>query len=50
MALFPKVGEMTAMLDERFNRLLGAIENMHATLRHVLEELRTMNQKGNANG
>lgn len=37
----PKVSEMTAMLDERFNKLLQAIENMHATLRAVLDELRT---------
>lgn len=40
----PKIGEMTAMLDERFQRLLSEIENMHATLRDVLEELRQ--QKG----
>lgn len=32
---------LTAKLDERFQLLLSEIQNMHATLREVLAELRT---------
>lgn len=36
---------LTAKLDERFQALLSEIQNMHATLRAVLEELRLQREQ-----
>jgi len=41
MGLVPDIKGITAKLEDRFQQLLTELQNMHATLRAVLDELRT---------
>lgn len=41
MGMFPNVGEITGMLDERFNTLLLELRAIHGVLDQILLELRT---------
>jgi hypothetical protein len=47
MAFGIDVKGMTAKLEERFGQLLSELQNMHATLRSIHEELKLLRaQKG----
>lgn len=39
--MFPDIGKLQGMFDEKFTALLTELQAMHATLNDILAELRT---------
>lgn len=39
--MFPDIGKLQGMFDEKFSALLGELQSMHGVLNDILAELRT---------
>jgi hypothetical protein len=39
--MFPDIGKLQGMFDEKFNALLTELQSMHGVLNDILAELRT---------